>query len=101
VKIYEYHIKEDMESVFIDIQEKVLKIYKEYISCEVMYLKSLEDETKWMEVGMYNCEEDYENGMKKMNEKTAIQQLFQQFELCLVREKQAIKESDFRMMFKG
>ena len=101
MKIYEYHIKEDMESVFIDIQEKALKIYKEYISCDVMYLKSLEDKTKWMEVGIYNCEEEYENSMKKINKEPLIQQLFQQFELCLVRERQAIKESEFRMIFKG
>ena len=45
VKIYEYHIKKDMEVFFLEIQEKASRIYNKYLSCDVMYLKSIDDET--------------------------------------------------------
>lgn len=76
IKIYKYHIKEDKEEAFLAIQEKVVSIYQAYINCEVMFLKSLEDETIWLEISRYFSEDDYLSGVQKINENRAIQSLF-------------------------
>lgn len=95
VKIYEYHIKKDMEVFFLEIQEKATRIYNEYLSCEVMYLKSLEDETLWLEIARYCSEEEYLNNIHNVNGEPVIKELFELFESCLVPEKQSITERNF------
>lgn len=100
LKIYEYHIKKDKEAFFFEIQEKVVQIYNEYLSCNVMYLKSIDDETMWLEISRYGSQEEYLIGIQKVNNEPAIKELYKQFELCLVPEKQNIRESDFTMKLK-
>ena len=97
IKIYEYHIKKDKEVFFLEIQEKVAQIYNQYLSCDVMYLNSIDDETMWMEISMYCSEAEYLNGIAKINNEPIIQELFEQFEACLVFEKQSIRERNFLM----
>lgn len=95
IKIYKYHIKEDKEEAFLAIQEKVVSIYQAYINCEVMFLKSLQDETMWLEISRYFSKDDYLNGVQKINENPAIQSLFKKFESCLVSEVSDIEEQHF------
>ena len=97
VKIYEYHIKKDMEQCFLEIQEKVARIYNEHIKCEVAYLKSTEDETLWLEIAKYSSEEEYLSKIQNVNNEPAIKELYDQFESCLVPGKQIITERNFIM----
>ena len=96
VKIYEYHIKKEKEAFFLEIQDKTVQIYNQYLSCEVMYLKSIDDETMWLEISKYYSEEEYLNGIRKIDNNPVIVELFGQFESCLVPDK-GIKERDFRV----
>ena len=59
VKIYEYHIEEDKEVFFLEIQERAVQIYKEYLNCDVTYLKSINDETLWLEISRFGSQEEY------------------------------------------
>ncbi len=95
VKVYEYHIKKDKEADFIRIQEKSSEIYKKHLSCEVKYLKSINDETLWMEISEYSSEKEYLSGIQKVNKEPMIKELFSQFQACLDSDKQNIKESDY------
>lgn len=95
VKIYEYHIKRDMEVFFLEIQEKATRIYNKYLSCDVMYLKSIDDETLWLEITRYCSEEEYLNNIQKVNSEPVMKELFEQFYSCLVPEKQSILERNF------
>ena len=100
VKIYEYNIEKDKEVFFLEIQEKAVQIYKEYLSCDVMYLKSINDETMWLEISRFSSQEEYLIGIQKVNNEPVIIELYEQFESCLVPEKQNIRESDFVMKLK-
>ena len=97
VKIYEYHIQKDKEVFFQEIQEKTIQVYNQYLSCEVMYLKSIDDETMWLEISKYYSEEEYLIGIQKINTEPVIRELFEQFESCLVPEKRSIRERNFLM----
>ena len=67
VKIYEYHIEESKEEYFLEIQEKAVRIYRKYLNCDVMYLKSIEHETMWLEISRYNSEEEFLKAIQKVN----------------------------------
>ena len=99
-KIYEYHIKEDKEEFFIEIQRQVSHIYKEVLNCEIMYFKNINDETKWMELSKYRSEDEYFNGIHKINNDPDVQKLIEHFDSCLVPEKKDIKESNYILKFK-
>ena len=62
-----------------------------------MLLKSVEDKTKWLEISRYNSQDDYLNGMKRVNEVPAIQYLFKEFESCLVSDVLDIQEQNYLM----
>ena len=97
IKIYEYRIREDREALFLSIQEKAASIYQAHMNCEIMLLKCLEDKTKWLEISRYNSQDDYLNGMKRVNEVPAIQYLFKEFESCLVSDVLDIQEQNYLM----
>ena len=97
VKIYEYHINQDKEEFFLEIQDKVSQIYNKYLCCEVMYLKSIDDATVWVEIAKYSSEEEYFKHIKNLNNEPVIQELFEQFESCLIPGKMDIRERDFIM----
>ena len=97
IKIYEYHIEKDKEEFFLEIQEKAVRIYKKYLSCNVLYLKSTDDETMWLEVSRFGSQEEYLIGIQKVNNEPAIKELYEQFESCLVPEKLNVRESDFTL----
>ena len=99
IKIYEYHIIKDMEQSFLEIQEKAARIYNEHIKCEVAYLKSIEDETLWLEIAKYSSEEEYLNKIQNVNNEPAIKELYEQFESCLVPGEKSITERNFTMQF--
>lgn len=98
VKIYEYHIQKEKEALFLDIQDKVRALYQEYVSCDVMLLKSLDDETKWVEVSKYDNEDAYQNAIQIINKERAVQALFKAFEGCLVADKAEISEQNYIRM---
>ena len=98
VKIYEYHIQKEKEALFLDIQDKVRALYQEYVSCDVMLLKSLDDETKWVEVSKYDNEDAYQNDIQIINKERAVQALFKAFEGCLVADKAEISEQNYIRM---
>ena len=97
IKIYEYHIREDREALFLSIQEKVASIYQAHMNCEVMLMKSLDDKSKWLEISRYNSQDDYLNGMQRVNEMPAIQNLFKEFESCLISGVLDIQEQNYSM----
>ena len=95
VKIYEYNIKKDKEVFFLEIQKKAVQIYKEYLCCDVTFLKSINDETMWMEISRFSSHKEYSIGIQKVNNEPVIIELYEQFESCLVPERQNIRKSDF------
>lgn len=100
IKVYEYHIKEEVEASFIEIQNQVSRIYKQYVNCKIKYLKGVNDSTLWMEISEFNSEEEYIQGMEQVNKEPLIQELFKLFETCLVTDKQEIKENSYIMKLK-
>ena len=60
-----------------------------------MYLKSIDDETLWLEITRYRSEEEYLNTIQKVNSEPVMKELFEQFYSCLVPEKKSILERNF------
>lgn len=95
VKVYEYHVKEDKEALFLDIQEQVVAIYQKHVSCEVMFLKSMSHKTMWAEISTYDSEDMYRQGIQRINEEREIHSLFKRFEACLASDETVIREQNY------
>ena len=96
VKVYEYYIKENEESRFLEIQEETARIYKRYLNCEISYLKSSDHDEEWLEISRYSSEEDYLKGIQEVDKEPIIKDLFQQFKSCLVPGA-GVKENNYIM----
>lgn len=92
VKAYSYHIKMNKEEELLQIHQKSASIYKKYIDCQSIVLKSQYDETKWVEIHLYEDKETYSEAIKLINNKEDIQKLYKAFENLLSSE---ITEEDF------
>ncbi|MED1563952.1 hypothetical protein P4U44_18975 [Alkalihalobacillus alcalophilus] len=95
VKVYEFFIQEDKVEQYFNIQNRAVELYKKHLNCEVMYLQCTTDKTKWMEFSKYVSEENYKEGLSKINIEPEIQSLFKQFESCLLPENQKIEEYNY------
>ncbi|MBM6616426.1 hypothetical protein [Bacillus suaedaesalsae] len=94
-KAYSYHIKKDKEKELLSIHQKSASIYKKYIDGHSLILKSIHDESKWIEFHMYKDEKSYTNAMKLVNNEDELQPLYHAFEDLLSSE---ITEEDFTLI---
>jgi len=95
IKIYQYHIQKDKVDEFFDIQEKANEIYSRYLDFHIMYLKSKDDDTKWIEITKCKNEDEYYKSMIIINDLKDIQDLFEAFKSILLTDKKEIIEEDF------
>jgi hypothetical protein len=79
VKVYEYHIKPEMEKEFSKIQAEAEKIYSEHIDKQTIYLKCKEDSSKWIEMNFYQDENRYNECIKVIDQNDKIQNCMQIF----------------------
>jgi len=95
VKMYSYHIQKEKEEEYLSIQEKAEEIYVKYLDIHTHYLKSKDNDTKWLEVTFYKDEDEYNKSIEVINKQTEIQELFKSFQSVLVSEQNEITEEDF------
>lgn len=95
VKVYQYHIQKDKVEEYLDIQEKAAIIYSKYLDTHTIFLNSIEDESKWIEITKYRDEAEYKKWIKIINEQIEIQELFKSFQSLLVLDKDSIIEENF------
>ncbi|MGM9988090.1 MAG: hypothetical protein ACI35O_12805 [Bacillaceae bacterium] len=95
VKMYVYYIEKDKTEAYFDIQKEASKIYGKYLDFQTIYLRSNEDETKWVEITKYKSEEEYNKSIELVNEHKEIQELFNSFQAVLLEGKNEITEENF------
>ncbi|QCR32737.1 hypothetical protein [Lysinibacillus sp. SGAir0095] len=93
VKVYRYQIQEDKINHYLEIQQKVLKIYKEQLNIEVIYLQNQISPVNWIEMAFYKCEkEEYRKKIKLINEQNEIQEYFNAFQATLIPGTEIVEE---------
>jgi len=95
VKVYQYHIQKGKVREFLEIQEKVSEIYGRYLDFHTIYLNSIIDPTKWIEISRYKDEAEYQKSIEIINREGEIQELYEAFQFLLVSDKNEISEEDF------
>ena len=98
VKVYEFHIQEGREREYLMIQEKTAEIYSRYIDCQTLYLKSINEGTKWLEISQYKDKDTYEKWIALVNKDPEIQTLFSSFEDLLDLNRKEIKEDSYHQV---
>jgi hypothetical protein len=98
VKVYEYHIKPEMEREFIKLQAEAEKIYSEHIEKQSIFLKSKEDSSKWIEMIFYQDENRYNECIKVIDHHEKIQNLYAIF-LSLIVSKTEVTEGNYEQVF--
>lgn len=95
VKVHIYHVQPEKENIYLEIQEKAIKLYQKYIHVHSVHLKSKNDKTKWIEISWYKDKETYETSIALVNQDGEIQELFSSFLSVLDPTKPEIIEEDF------
>ncbi|KQL34349.1 hypothetical protein [Psychrobacillus sp. FJAT-21963] len=95
VKIYQYNIQKDKEEEYLYMQQKATAIYERYLDVHIMFLKSQEDVTKWVEIARYKDEEDYIKSINIITHEKEIKELFALFQTFLVADKSEVQEENF------
>ena len=98
VRVYTFHIQKGKEEKYLTIQKRTEKIYKKYLDFQTIYLKSKEDNTKWMEINRYKNEEDYKKSIEQINKEQDIQELFKEFQSILVKGGEIIEENFVQLL---
>ncbi|PEY32272.1 hypothetical protein CN354_21815 [Bacillus cereus] len=80
VKVYQYHIQIDKEKEYLEVQEKAASLYQKYIFIRSVYLKSNDDESKWIEMSWYKDEATYKKRIELISHEKELQELWKQFE---------------------
>jgi hypothetical protein len=78
VKIYKYKIKPDTESTYIELQDQVQNIYREYGEIEFTYLKDENDFLKRTEIVRF-FDESPREVIAKIDSDKRILELFKKF----------------------
>jgi len=98
VKVYRYHIRTDKTEEFLDIQERVGKIYKKHVAYRAVYLQSQDDPGLWLEIQWCGDEDTYLEAMNAINAEPGIKELWQDFQTLLDPEKPDVEEECFNQI---
>ncbi|RSD28834.1 hypothetical protein [Mesobacillus subterraneus] len=99
VKVYSYHIKPGMEREYLQIQEEAEQIYARYIDKQTLHLKSKYNQTKWMEIHMYESEELYKDRIQLIDQQSDIQELYKRF-LTVVNTDDCLSEEEYELIIR-
>lgn len=94
VKVYTYHIQPAHEEDFLKVQAVAEAIYSKFTARRTIYLKSKEEQTKWMEMQFYKDEDTFIESIKILNEQEELKDLYKKF-LSVLDAKKEAKEEDF------
>jgi hypothetical protein len=95
VKMYQYHIQAGQTGDYLAMQEEASEIYRQYADFHTIYLNSQEDKNKWIEMTVYQSQEDYQKAMQGIDKQAEIHGLFDRFQSLLCPENSQITEESF------
>ncbi|QGG54909.1 hypothetical protein [Paenibacillus sp. B01] len=97
VKLHAYHVQKEKRDEYLDLQRQAAEVYGRHASFRTLFLNSMEDETRWIEITTYDSEESYAEAIRLIDEEPEIGDLFRRFKSLLVQENAEIVEEDFKL----
>lgn len=98
IKVYTYYVIPEREQDFLEIQAQAEIIYSRYVEKQSLFLRSKDDNAKWMEIQIYKDETSYNESTKIIDQQKEIVDLYNRF-MKLIISKEEFNDENYEQIF--
>ncbi|WP_423410159.1 hypothetical protein AABM38_09590 [Heyndrickxia sp. MSNUG] len=92
-KVYTYHVKPEREQDFFEIQAQAENVYSRFVEKQSLFLRSKDDNAKWMEIQIYKDENSFNESIKIIDQQKEIIDLYTRFMKLIISKEELIEEN--------